>query len=521
MKNFIRKNLIYILLALAILLNVSGYARIQLTTPFIEAQDLFTHMKHADQIIETQTLDFTYNSISSTPPLYQFFPLLHILMAETNLLTGIPIPYIAIILDVLQVILIPLLLFGLGSMLFRNKLIGLLVAVLFMFPGGWVNVAGIGFYMFTATPWFSLIAFLAALIMVLRCYAHPENYRLLFVYSTFVFGIILYHPQSSLGRVAILGLVHLLVMLGTKRTEIKTAAKLLGATIIPGIIFLLINIPNLHYFLTLGNQFTDGDTSLAQSATATVISHVNILNSFGPIILIFSIAGFAIVYLLRNHLAARLTKVIILAMILVDLVGIYQSKLGLFFFAHRYQAELLYPLILLAGVGFYILLHNLRKSKLGMSLVACIVLLLLFPPVQYLFTKTFSLDINYVKAMIWASDNIKYSTVMADPYTFYAFNSINTLSAPYRAVRPNSTVYNSLQANSPAFKNIFQGTATESYTYAKENGVQYIIIDYKNNKNRLIANYDNFKNTNYFEVVYSTPRNNASDEDILTIYRVL
>lgn len=519
--DFIKKYLIYIILALAILLNVFGYAKILLTTPFIEAQDLFTHMKHADQIIETSTLDFTYNSISSSPPLYQFFPLLHILIAESSLLTGIPIPYIAILLNILQVLLIPLLLFVLGSVLFRSKLVGLLAAILFMFPGGWVSGSGIGFFMFTATPWFSLIAFLTAIIVTLKYYEHREKNKILILYATLIFTTILYHPQSSLGRIATLGLIHVLVLLFAKRSEINKGLKLLIATILPGIIFVLINIYNINYFITLGNQFTDGDTALAQSATTTSGGSINLFDSFGPIILVFSVVGLYLVYFLRNNVTPQLTKLIISSMIIVNLLGVYQLKLGFHFFAHRYHSELLYPFILLAGIGFFLLLKKLRKSKLGTALLTCIIILLLFPPLKYLYTKTFSLDINYVKAMIWASENIDHSKAIADPYTFYAFKSITTLDAPFRALRPSRTIYNQLQAEDPAFINIFQGTAEQSYTYAKEHGVQYIIIDYKNNVGRLAANYDNFTRADFFEVIYSIPLGDEAGSPPLTIYRVL
>jgi len=518
MLKFIKRNFVYIVLILALSVNFFGYAKTLFTTPFIETQDLFSHIKYTSQILETNQIDFMYNTDKTEPPLYQYFPFFHVTMAAVSQVTSLELPYVAVFLNLIMIIIIPLLLYHLATLLFKKKIIGLFTALFFMFPGSWFKSSGSMFFKFTGPPWFSVILYLTVLIIIYYLYNKNKNLKYLYIiYPIIVFSMMLYHPQSSIGRVAIISLLHLLFYFFTSEKRLKNRAIiLLILSILPGLFFLAININNIDYFLIVGDQFTETDNPLVQSATVPKLNSLN--NSLGQLVFIFGMIGLFYIYFIKNSKFSKLTKILIASMIITNLLGMSQRYLGLNFFVHRYQAELFYPAILLAAMGIY---YILTKIKFGYVIIIPVLFTMIISPVVFLYSKNFPINWNYVKAMVWAKDNIKYSKVMADPYTYYTFKSIGVLKSPYRAIRPGSKEYNRLQAEDPAYKNIFQGTVEQSYFYAKEHGVEYIIIDYKNNKGRLAVNYDNFTNESYYKEIYSIALSNDNPDHWLSIYKLI
>ena len=65
----------------------------------------------------------------------------------------------------------------------------------------------------------------------------------------------------------------------------------------------------------------------------------------------------------------------------------------------------------------------------------------------------------------------------------------------------------------PLMNNIFYGSKEDAYQYSLQNGIQYIIITDATKSWFYDANYNKFKDTEYFELMHKS--------DTIEVYRII
>lgn len=489
------------------------YLSIVLKAPFAEGQDIFAHMKYATNILVTHHVDFAYNTFESSPPLYQYFPFFHIDLAVIAQVLGIEVFQAAVVMHVLIIILVPLLLFVVGSAIFMRKSVGLFLVFLYLFPGPPFVEHGFDF-IYPSPHYFSLIAFLTALLFLLHYIRRGGNWYV-FGYVLSFLSMVLYHPQSAVGRVPMLALVALLLCFVKDKIVRKRARTLLLVSILYVALFLIMNFHALYYISQVGQQYSNGNTSplLVPGVPIPEESLATIIGNFSPVIGIFSLFGFFLVFLVHSKENLMLPRVIIVAVSAVSLLLTYQYIFGYNFFPGRFRVELLFPLLLLTSYGFRYIFTRLRYSTV---LFIPFLVIMILPFLSSLSHVSLNVDWGYLRAVSWARKHINNSAIIADPYTFTVFASSAILTPPYNI----GTNLQRIEKKDNAIQKVFGGFLPESAMWAKHAGIQYVIVDYARNPGRVAGHYEQFSDIRYYERLYAVRTGDPDRKKELVIYRI-
>lgn len=499
-----------IALVLSVALYGSLYVQIAAKTPFAEGQDAFAHMKYATNILETQRLDFAYNTTDTQPPIYQFFPLLHITLAMLVKFTGLELPVAATAINIVFVLTLPLLFYALGTRLFGSRLAGLFAALLYLFPGIFLNPDQNDFYRFLSPYYLSLILFLIGLIFLLDSLRNKRHLTVRLGYLAVIAGMILSHPQSAVGRWLVVVLIALLFTF--RPAYRRLALPILIFTIIPIAVLLVLYHDQLGYFLNVGQAFTAASAPFGQADSPTTENLYSILGNYGFLTFIFSIVGFIAIFSSDRKRIPWSTKVVLLVIVTTNLLLTFQTAVGLNFFPGRFKTEIHIPAFLIGGYGMVLFLQAIRYRRF---LLLPILATMIIPTVIYLAEVRLNIDWGDLQGVLWAKEHLRGSTVLADPYTFYLFQSVGGFKPAYGF---SSTDFTRQLKEEPTIQQVFGADAASAFAYAKANGIDYIIVDYRRNPQRLSGDYGKFSDERYFRPVYSTSSTGSSGEKRLVIY---
>lgn len=488
--------------------------RVLVHAPFWIPGDIFSYLGWTQSIVDAHHINFL--SPGNGPILYSYFPGLFILLASGSILTGLSVPVVAVVANIVYVMLLAVGFAAVAWSVFRDARSMILAAIIGSSFGG--SYGGIStpnvVFPFLATPNISLLFFLGAVILFVEALRRMpvilwRQHALAAFLST---AAILIHPQSGLFRGSVLSLACAAFIIFARRNDRFSFAKLAMFYALPWLFVLAINFQTLPLIFQVGVGVAVNN-SLGIAATT---APTRFTTNYGPFFTFLALLGLAIAVARqwRYRFASQLQFVIILSAITI--ASTFVDLLGVYFFGGRFLGELLLPYTLLATYALRTLLDlRLIPRALSLSIVMGTLLLSVVSFVSVISRSDFDFDWPSVRALEWANRNIQNAKVMADPYMLYMFFDMAHIRPAYYDIRSLHGIDHNIGIQTV----LVDRNPEAAYRYAKKNTIDYVIIDTYFDPLWVGLASGNFQNQQRFLQVFSIRHSHTTGE--IKIYRVL
>ncbi|MBU0732196.1 hypothetical protein KKC88_04935 [Patescibacteria group bacterium] len=494
MNEFLKKYLPLIALGAFIIILLTSHISIILEAPFSSNTDSIIYFEKAKNIIADQGISFAGNFEA-----YDLTPSLFLLLAGLSGFSVKIIPYIGVLLLLLQVIFIPIFTFWLGKIILKNSWAALLVTFLFILRADQLLFEGydLASFFLLRTSNFSFILFLLAVILAFKFFTRI-NTKIFYIILLTTLAMFSFHHQSGLVFWIIFYLFFcscLYYLYRNKKIQKKYFFISLGVFIFPFIAGVIADIILGGKILETLSFLTDGLVG-GYSENIDPFS-LNYISYLGIVIIPLAILG--LIFLIKKRKDNMFTIFFLSAYFLIIFLGIYQTLFGLQIFAERFLLLLFFPMCLLAGVFF---VYIFKKSKYFFAGIG--ILIIIIGTVNYFSMMSqikFNMPWPYFKATAWAAGNFDQDyKFMTDVNTLIQFRAL-TFNEPAFSFRRTRDL-NKQNKQEPVKVIIKSEDAQTAYDYMIENNIKYFIFDTRMGPRSSPGDYNKFSDELLFQEIY-------------------
>lgn len=490
-----------------IILQLLMHGYVLFNYPYQEGGDLLFHTWFSNQILENGSIPQVQPTSNSTS-IYSITPLFHILSSSISAVTGLELVYVMIFLNLILVALFILTIYLVANLLFQNKIISLLAAVLFF-------ILNDNLFFYYLPRNLNLILFLILLYLLIKILIqHSTKLKDYILYSLVTTALLFIHHINAAYSITILIGILIITSLFTQKR--KKSILLLLAILIAGLIFFGINASSFA-----NNTFPIDTADPSFTINEIQESYLNLSDPLefiiGSIFWLFTLSGLIyMIYQTARNDRYLLRFIITICWIIIALLILYQAAIGFSYLPSRAIGLLIPILALTTAFGIYTVILFFIKNNRKSSLIILIIIIVI--TIYPLITNSLSskhLPIQYgiadenIKELILIKNILPQGIVLSDPVTMYLLTTISGMKPAYNYDHTNLTRNQFI--NWEEVISAFYNNDKESIQYIQKMQPDYIVISA-----RTRAYFDNtdlskFDDSEHFTKIYESNLYDTND----------